>query len=149
MLISLHRLRIPECISFKLAVLTYRAIHGVGSSYLQSRFTRIADMPSRRDDCARPALIACMHPSSVDLQGAPIKKESLRTNSLSQFHVKLNKLCEHSDGVHRKKISWQLFAMYCVRNADNATALRISYDDKLCAYCALHHRANCYSSTTL
>jgi len=29
-LISLHWLRIPECISFKLAVLTYRAIHGAG-----------------------------------------------------------------------------------------------------------------------
>jgi len=46
-LISLHWLRIPERISFKLAVLTYRAIHGVGPSYLQSCFTRIADVPSR------------------------------------------------------------------------------------------------------
>ena len=47
-LISLHWLHIPERISFKLAVLTYRAIHGAGSSYLQPCFTRVADMPSRR-----------------------------------------------------------------------------------------------------
>jgi len=47
-LISLHWLCIPERISFKLAVLTYRANHGAGPSYLQSCFTRVADMPSRR-----------------------------------------------------------------------------------------------------
>ena len=45
--ISLHWLRIPELI-FKLAVLTYRAIHGAGPSYFQSCFTRVVDMPSRR-----------------------------------------------------------------------------------------------------
>ena len=47
-LISLHWLRIPGCISFKLAVLTHRAIHGTGPSYLQPCFTCVADMPSRR-----------------------------------------------------------------------------------------------------
>ena len=47
-LISLHWLPIPERISFKLAVLTYRAIHSAGPSYLQSCFTRVADMSSRR-----------------------------------------------------------------------------------------------------
>jgi len=46
--ISLHWLRIPERISFILAVLTYRALHGAGPSYFQSCFTRVADMPSRR-----------------------------------------------------------------------------------------------------
>ena len=45
---SLHWLRIPERICFKLAVLTYQAIHGAGPSYFQSCFTRVADMPSRR-----------------------------------------------------------------------------------------------------
>ena len=51
-LISFHWLRIPELISFKLAVLTYRAIHGAGPSYFQSCFTRVADMPSRRSLCS-------------------------------------------------------------------------------------------------
>jgi len=45
-LISLHWLRIPERIFFKLAVLTYRAIYGAGPGYFQSCFTRVADMPS-------------------------------------------------------------------------------------------------------
>jgi len=47
-LISLQWLRFPERISFKLAVLTYRVIHGAGPSYFQSCFTRVADMSSRR-----------------------------------------------------------------------------------------------------
>jgi len=33
---------------FKLAVLTYRSIHSTSPSYLQSSFTRVADMTSRR-----------------------------------------------------------------------------------------------------
>jgi len=47
-LISLHWLRVPERISFKLAVLTYRYINDSSPSYLQSCFTRVADMTSRR-----------------------------------------------------------------------------------------------------
>ena len=47
-LISLHRLRVPERIVFKLAVLTYRSIHSTSPGYLQSCFTRVADMTSRR-----------------------------------------------------------------------------------------------------
>jgi len=47
-LISLHWLRVPERISFKLAVLTYRSIHGTSPSYLQSCFTRVSDITSRR-----------------------------------------------------------------------------------------------------
>jgi len=47
-LISLHWLRVPERISFKLAVMTYRSIHGTSPSYLQSCFTRVADVTSRR-----------------------------------------------------------------------------------------------------
>ena len=46
--ISLHWLRVPERISFKLAVMTYRSIHGTSPSYLQSCFTRVSDMTSRR-----------------------------------------------------------------------------------------------------
>ena len=47
-LISLHWLRVPERIVFKLAVLTYRSIHGTSPGYLQSCFTRVADMTSIR-----------------------------------------------------------------------------------------------------
>jgi len=47
-IISLHWLRVPEHISFKLAVMTYRSIHGTSPSYLQSCFTSVDDMTSRR-----------------------------------------------------------------------------------------------------
>jgi len=47
-LISLHWLRVPERITFKVATLTYRALHGSEPLYLASSFTCVADMPHRR-----------------------------------------------------------------------------------------------------
>jgi len=47
-LISRHWLRVPERISFKFAVLTYRSVHGTSPNYPQPCFTRVADMTSRR-----------------------------------------------------------------------------------------------------
>ena len=47
-LISLHWLRVSERISFKLAVMTYRSIHGISLYYIQSCFTRFAYITSRR-----------------------------------------------------------------------------------------------------
>ena len=47
-LISLHWLRLPERIIFKVATLTYRALHGFAPPYLASSFTCVADMPHRR-----------------------------------------------------------------------------------------------------
>jgi hypothetical protein len=46
-LATLHWLRVPERIVFKVAVLTYRALNGSAPRYLSSQFRRIADMPSR------------------------------------------------------------------------------------------------------
>ena len=47
-LISLHWLRVPERIAFKVAVLTYRALHGTAPPYLTSQFTAVADVSTRR-----------------------------------------------------------------------------------------------------
>jgi len=47
-LISLHWLRVSERITFKVATLTYRALHGSTPPYLASSFTCVADMPHRR-----------------------------------------------------------------------------------------------------
>ena len=47
-LISLHWLRVPQRITFKVATLTYRALHGSAPPYLASSFTCVADMPHRR-----------------------------------------------------------------------------------------------------
>ena len=40
-------LRIPQRIQFKVAVLTYKVLHGCAPSYL-GPFVRVADLPSRR-----------------------------------------------------------------------------------------------------
>ena len=46
-LVSLHWLRVPERIQFKIAVLTYRVHHGDAPQYL-GPFTSTADVPGRR-----------------------------------------------------------------------------------------------------
>jgi len=47
-LISLHWLRVPERIIFKVATMTFRALHGTAPLYMTSQFTRVADMPNQR-----------------------------------------------------------------------------------------------------
>jgi len=47
-LISLQWLRVPQRITFKVAMLTYRALHGSAPPYWASSFTGVADMPHRR-----------------------------------------------------------------------------------------------------
>jgi len=42
-----HWLRIPERIAFKIAVMTYKVVHGFAPGYL-GPFTHAADLPSRR-----------------------------------------------------------------------------------------------------
>jgi len=46
-LVSLHWLRVPERITYKVAVLTYRALTGDVPQYLR-QFVRVGDVPSRR-----------------------------------------------------------------------------------------------------
>jgi hypothetical protein len=47
-LASLHWLRAPERVVFKLAVLVYRCLHGTAPRYLACQLRQVADMPSRR-----------------------------------------------------------------------------------------------------
>ena len=47
-LVSLHWLRVRERIEFKVAVLTFRALHGLAPRYLSADIHRIADIESRR-----------------------------------------------------------------------------------------------------
>jgi len=46
-LITLHWLRLPERVDFKVAVMAYRVLHGLAPPYL-SQLARVADLPSRR-----------------------------------------------------------------------------------------------------
>ena len=45
---SLHWLRVPERISFRLAVLVYRCLHGSAPGYLASDLQRVSDLGARR-----------------------------------------------------------------------------------------------------
>ena len=45
---SLHWLRVPERISFRLAVLMYRCLHGSAPGYLASDHQRVSDLGARR-----------------------------------------------------------------------------------------------------
>ena len=61
-LISLYWLRVPEMVVFKVAVQTYRALHGDAPQFLR-QFTPVADIPSRQrlrsytsDDLCVPAV---------------------------------------------------------------------------------------------
>lgn len=47
-LATLHWLRIPERVDYKLAVMAYRSLHGLSSPYL-STLRRVADLPGRRN----------------------------------------------------------------------------------------------------
>ena len=47
-LVSLHRLRVPERIQYKVAVMGYRVLHGSAPRYL-GPLTRVADVPGRRN----------------------------------------------------------------------------------------------------
>ena len=46
-LASLHWLRVPERIQFKIAVLTYKVLHGTAPRYL-GPLVRVSDLPGRR-----------------------------------------------------------------------------------------------------
>ena len=45
---DLHWLRFPERVDYKLAVLVYRCLNGLGPSYLADEFRRVSDMASRQ-----------------------------------------------------------------------------------------------------
>jgi len=45
---SLYWLRVPERISFRLAVLVYRCLHGSAPGYLASDLQRVSDLSARR-----------------------------------------------------------------------------------------------------
>jgi len=84
-LISLHWLRVPERIVFKVAVQTYRALHGDAPQYLR-QFTPVADNPSRQrlrsstsDDLCVPAVrLPTVGRRAFSVAGALLERSSCR-----------------------------------------------------------------------
>ena len=54
-LISLHWLKVLECIQYKVAMLGYRVLYGSTPRYL-GRLTRVADIPGRRTSIQPPPI---------------------------------------------------------------------------------------------
>jgi len=101
-LISLHWLRMPECISFKLAVLTYQAIHAL-DRVISSPASLASQTCHHDDDCVRPALIGCTYRSSVNLQSAVAHSQVLvlRYGTTCQLTSQLRHHSRSSDSASR------------------------------------------------
>jgi len=88
-LVSLHWLRVPERIQFKIAVLTYRVLHGDAPRYL-GPFTSTADVPGWRAlRSAGTKRLVCLQldflPSAAELfRSPPLKSGTLYRNTSSQ-----------------------------------------------------------------
>ena len=89
-LVSLHWLRVPERIQYKVAVLGYRVFHGSAPRYL-GPFTRVADVPGRRN--LRSATTNRLIVPSVKLSTAaelfrlPLPPSGTRSLSTSSTHL--------------------------------------------------------------
>jgi len=110
-LISLHWLRVPERITFKVATLTYRALRGSAPPCLASSFTCVADMPHRRR----------LRFASTEQLDVPTCRRS--TIGGRAFPVAGAKLCSFSS--HYLPSTTVVFAMvfYCLGH------FKIVYDD--------------------
>jgi len=96
-LISLHWLRVPERIQYKLAVLAYKVLHGDASRYL-GPLTRVDDLPGRRTLRSTNAkrLVVAYPPSNCQQSAAELLRLRLHTSgihcqltSLRQIHCQL------------------------------------------------------------
>ena len=83
-LVSFHWLRASERISFKLAVLVFRALHGTAPRYLSDFLRLVADLPSRRR--LRSATSSQLDVRPSRLVHLPLLGQSSGTVSLMTLH---------------------------------------------------------------
>jgi len=107
-LIGFHWLRVPERISFKLAVLPYRAIRGTGLTYLQSCFTRMAGTALQRrlrSSCSDRLHIPLVRLSTVGSRIFPVSCAAVwndlpAVNTTNTLKARLDKFCHNQDIVY-------------------------------------------------
>jgi len=107
-LISLHWLRVPERITFKVATLMYRALHGSAPPYLASSFTCVADTPHRRrlrsasteqldvPTCRRSTIGGRAFPVAAAKMWNGLPSDVTSASSLSVFKNRLKTYCLHN-----------------------------------------------------
>ena len=87
-LVSLHWLRVPEGIQYKVAVLGYRVLHGSAPRYL-GPLTRVADVPGRRtlrSAATSRLIVQSVKLSTVGSRAFPAAASSI-WNSLPEYIV--------------------------------------------------------------
>jgi len=87
-LVSLHWLRVPERIQYKIAVLDYRVLHGSAPRYL-GPLTRVADVPGRRtlrSAATNHLIVPSVKLSTVGSRAFPAAVSSI-WNSLPEYIV--------------------------------------------------------------
>jgi len=80
---SLHWLRVPECILFKISVLTYRALNGSTPAYLSSYFTRVVVISSRlrlRSSTSEQLIVLSFNLTMVGNRAFPVSAANLWNN---------------------------------------------------------------------
>jgi len=80
---TLHWLRLPERVGFKVAVMAFRVLHGLAPPYL-SQLTRVADLPGRRrlrSSSSQLLQVPPFHRSTVGRRSFPVAA-SVLWNSL-------------------------------------------------------------------
>ena len=87
-LVSLHRLRVPERIQYKVAVLGYRVLRGSAPRY-RGPLTRVADVPGRRQP---PPIVSSCRRSNSPLSAAelfrlPLPPSGTRSPITSSTHL--------------------------------------------------------------
>ena len=92
-LISLHWLRVPERIQYKVAMLGYRVLHGSAPQYL-GPLTRVADVPGRRtlrSPASNRLIMPSVKLSIVGSRAFPAAASSI-WNSLPEYIVNASTL---------------------------------------------------------
>ena len=104
-LVSLHWLRVPKCIQYKIAVLSYKVLHDTEPRYLWP-LTRVADIPGWRalrsactDRLEVPYLISNFPPSAAELFWLPPHRSVTHYQTQSFRH-------QHCS---RSNTNWKLF----------------------------------------
>ena len=110
-LATLHWLRLPERVDFKVAGMAYRALHGLAPPYL-SQLTHVADLPGRRrlrSSSSQSLLVPSFRRSTVGRRSFPVAASVLWNSlpldiqsspSLNVFRYRLKTFLFHKSFPH-------------------------------------------------
>ena len=84
-LATLHWLRLPQRVDFKVAVMAFRVLHGLAPPYILNDLVRVADLPGRRrlrSSSSHQLLVPTFRLTTVGRRTFPVAASLLLCNSL-------------------------------------------------------------------